>query len=264
MSYKETFLRSIWGEMAVGNVLVPKGHFSFIENMLYSHLMMLIVAIYPYWVCLGNGISFVFLFLWCPHMYITQLAPFAYRRRQSDWCHRCGQASRQQDETEYVCEVLLQPSAAQSPQRHQSGVFRHQVSIVWKWCWTQRCFFLAGCRWLLKYLVLRMSELVVVPDIAQKMSWVENYWPDDSYFPKPFVQKYCLMGVKDSYTDFHIDFGGTSVWYHVLWVSSHDERLNFLIIRESWQKSIMVSTKLSCTAVFKIRNKDNSALLSDE
>ena len=24
---------------------------------------------------------------------------------------------------------------------------------------------------------------------------------------------------QDSYTDFHIDFGGTSVWYHVLWVS---------------------------------------------
>lgn len=65
----------------------------------------------------------------------------------------------------------------------------------------------------------RMAELVEVPDVAQKMSWVENYWPDDSFFPKPFVQKYCLMGVKDSYTDFHIDFGGTSVWYHVLWVS---------------------------------------------
>lgn len=77
-----------------------------------------------------------------------------------------------------------------------------------------------------------MSELVVVPDIAQKMSWVENYWPDDSYFPKPFVQKYCLMGVKDSYTDFHIDFGGTSVWYHVLWVSSHPKRLFFLFIRD--------------------------------
>lgn len=63
-----------------------------------------------------------------------------------------------------------------------------------------------------------MSDLVEVPEIAQKMSWVENYWPDDSFFPKPFVQKYCLMGVKNSYTDFHIDFGGTSVWYHVLWV----------------------------------------------
>lgn len=24
------------------------------------------------------------------------------------------------------------------------------------------------------------------------------------------------MGVKNCYTDFHVDFGGTSVWYHVL------------------------------------------------
>ena len=32
----------------------------------------------------------------------------------------------------------------------------------------------------------------------------------------PKVQKYCLMSVKGCYTDFHIDFGGTSVWYHVL------------------------------------------------
>lgn len=70
----------------------------------------------------------------------------------------------------------------------------------------------------------RMAELVRVPDVAQNMSWVENYWPDDSFFPKPFVQKYCLMGVKDSYTDFHIDFGGTSVWYHVLWVSVCEQR----------------------------------------
>ncbi|XP_056131685.1 lysine-specific demethylase 7A [Lampris incognitus] len=87
----------------------------------------------------------------------------------------------------------------------------------------------------------KMSELVVVPDVAQKMSWVENYWPDDSFFPKPFVQKYCLMGVKDSYTDFHIDFGGTSVWYHVLW----GEKVFYLIkptlanlaLYEAWSSS---------------------------
>ncbi|XP_015208514.1 lysine-specific demethylase 7B [Lepisosteus oculatus] len=87
----------------------------------------------------------------------------------------------------------------------------------------------------------RMADLVVVPDIAQKMSWVENYWPDDSVFPKPFVQKYCLMGVKDSYTDFHIDFGGTSVWYHVLW----GEKIFYLIkpteanlaLYEAWSSS---------------------------
>jgi len=36
-----------------------------------------------------------------------------------------------------------------------------------------------------------------------------------AYYPK--VQLYCLMSVKGSYTDFHIDFGGSSVWYHVLW-----------------------------------------------
>uniref|UniRef100_A0A7N9APP9 Lysine (K)-specific demethylase 7Aa n=1 Tax=Mastacembelus armatus TaxID=205130 RepID=A0A7N9APP9_9TELE len=87
----------------------------------------------------------------------------------------------------------------------------------------------------------KMSEFVEVPDVAQKMSWVENYWPDDSFFPKPFVQKYCLMGVKDSYTDFHIDFGGTSVWYHVLW----GEKIFYLIkptsanlaLYEAWSSS---------------------------
>lgn len=37
---------------------------------------------------------------------------------------------------------------------------------------------------------------------------------DEMMYPK--VQKYCLMSVKGCYTDFHIDFGGTSVWYHIL------------------------------------------------
>lgn len=91
----------------------------------------------------------------------------------------------------------------------------------------------------------KMSELVEVPDIARKLSWVENYWPDDSVFPKPFVQKYCLMGVQDSYTDFHIDFGGTSVWYHVLWgekifylIKPTDENLAKY---ESWSSSVTQS-----------------------
>lgn len=58
--------------------------------------------------------------------------------------------------------------------------------------------------------------MVETPKIVRKLSWVENLWPEESVFERPNVQKYCLMGVKDSYTDFHIDFGGTSVWYHVL------------------------------------------------
>uniref|UniRef100_A0A8C6YWV1 JmjC domain-containing protein n=1 Tax=Nothoprocta perdicaria TaxID=30464 RepID=A0A8C6YWV1_NOTPE len=92
-----------------------------------------------------------------------------------------------------------------------------------------------------------MSELVEVPDIARKLSWVENYWPDDSVFPKPFVQKYCLMGVQDSYTDFHIDFGGTSVWYHVLWVRR-------LLLR-SLSLSLSLALAPSCSVFFSMRNR---------
>ncbi|XP_043112585.1 lysine-specific demethylase 2B-like isoform X1 [Puntigrus tetrazona] len=33
--------------------------------------------------------------------------------------------------------------------------------------------------------------------------------------PFLFFSRYCLMSVKGCFTDFHIDFGGTSVWYHV-------------------------------------------------
>ncbi|KAL7294860.1 hypothetical protein TKK_0011785 [Trichogramma kaykai] len=74
-----------------------------------------------------------------------------------------------------------------------------------------------------------LSPLVEAPYIARKLDWV-NYawprdWPADSELKKPEVQKYCLMGVKDSFTDFHIDFGGTSVWYHVL----RGEKIFYLI-----------------------------------
>jgi hypothetical protein len=65
--------------------------------------------------------------------------------------------------------------------------------------------------------------MVDAPYIARKLDWVNYVWPDDlpddTQFRKPEVQKYCLMGVEDSYTDFHVDFGGSSVWYHILRVS---------------------------------------------
>ena len=56
-----------------------------------------------------------------------------------------------------------------------------------------------------------------------QISWVENCWPKNlkrvNDNPKPAVMKYCLIGTENSYTDFHIDFGGSSVWYHVLQVA---------------------------------------------
>ena len=39
-------------------------------------------------------------------------------------------------------------------------------------------------------------------------------------FERPEVAKYCLMSPQSSYTDFHVDFGGSSVWYSVVRVSA--------------------------------------------
>ncbi|XP_052738822.1 jmjC domain-containing histone demethylation protein 1 isoform X2 [Bicyclus anynana] len=74
----------------------------------------------------------------------------------------------------------------------------------------------------------RLENYVQAPRIVRLIDWVDSVWPrhlkdqqtestnalDDMMYPK--VQKYCLMSVKGCYTDFHIDFGGTSVWYHIL------------------------------------------------
>ena len=82
------------------------------------------------------------------------------------------------------------------------------------------------------FFVFRLSELVDPPRVVKQVSWVSTLWPEDmpdEMVPeRPEVQKYCLMGVKDSFTDFHIDFGGTSVWYHVLRVSDHLYRFTFM------------------------------------
>lgn len=51
------------------------------------------------------------------------------------------------------------------------------------------------------------------------LSWESTIWPEDKEKEENCnVEKYCLMSAKDSYTDFHIDFGGSTVWYHVVQV----------------------------------------------
>ncbi|XP_051925176.1 lysine-specific demethylase 2A [Hippocampus zosterae] len=74
----------------------------------------------------------------------------------------------------------------------------------------------------------RLENLVQRPSSVDLIDWVDNMWPRhlkerqrdstnaiiDMQYPK--VQKYCLMSVQGCFTDFHIDFGGTSVWYHIL------------------------------------------------
>ncbi|XP_046544000.1 lysine-specific demethylase 2A-like isoform X2 [Haliotis rubra] len=83
----------------------------------------------------------------------------------------------------------------------------------------------------------RLENYVESPTLVRQVDWVDRVWPrhlkdcqtestniiEKMKYPK--VQKYCLMSVAGCYTDFHIDFGGTSVWYHIL----HGEKIFWLI-----------------------------------
>ncbi|CAI5444658.1 unnamed protein product [Caenorhabditis angaria] len=104
----------------------------------------------------------------------------------------------------------------------------------------------------LEFSLTKLEDLVQSPSLVRNIDWVGNKWPDalrqrwisfgkdNNYTPHhifPKVQNYCLMSVAKCYTDFHIDFSGTSVWYHVLkgkkvfWLIPPTET-NFLLYQE--------------------------------
>ncbi|CAL5874935.1 uncharacterized protein PFLUO_LOCUS9237 [Penicillium psychrofluorescens] len=64
----------------------------------------------------------------------------------------------------------------------------------------------------------RLGRLIKRPKVVRDLDLQDAVWPEElkavGDFPK--VQFYCLMSVADCYTDFHIDFGGSSVYYHIL------------------------------------------------
>ncbi|BGP49253.1 JmjC domain-containing histone demethylation protein 1 [Rhodotorula kratochvilovae] len=64
----------------------------------------------------------------------------------------------------------------------------------------------------------RLGEMVRAPELVRKLDWVDTVWPADMKVPGqyPRVQKYCLMSVEKCWTDWHVDFAGSSVFYHVL------------------------------------------------
>ncbi|KAJ7582474.1 jumonji superfamily protein [Mycena floridula] len=64
-----------------------------------------------------------------------------------------------------------------------------------------------------------LANKILPPRLVQKLDWVENCWPSTRkgkghVYPK--VQLYCLMGVAKAWTDWHIDFAGSSVYYHII------------------------------------------------
>ncbi|KAI3629953.1 hypothetical protein MIR68_011388 [Amoeboaphelidium protococcarum] len=63
----------------------------------------------------------------------------------------------------------------------------------------------------------RLGSLVRRPKVVRQLDLVDAFWPQEKVnteFPK--VQLYCLMSPAGCWTDFHIDFGATSVYYHIL------------------------------------------------
>ncbi|KAI0798128.1 JmjC domain-containing histone demethylation protein 1 [Abortiporus biennis] len=64
-----------------------------------------------------------------------------------------------------------------------------------------------------------LADKILPPRFVRELDWVEKFWPTNKkgkghLYPK--VQLYCLMGVQDAWTDWHIDFAGSSVYYHIL------------------------------------------------
>lgn len=64
----------------------------------------------------------------------------------------------------------------------------------------------------------KLGRLIRRPQIVRDLDLQDSVWPHElqakGEFPR--VQLYCLMSVADCFTDFHIDFGGSSVFYHIL------------------------------------------------
>ncbi|BES90523.1 JmjC domain, hydroxylase [Nesidiocoris tenuis] len=66
----------------------------------------------------------------------------------------------------------------------------------------------------------RLSEFIEPPKIVRDIDWIHCYWTPNKFGHKPTVpsstEKYCLISPTGSFTDFHVDFSGTSVWYHMV------------------------------------------------
>lgn len=64
----------------------------------------------------------------------------------------------------------------------------------------------------------KLARYAHVPKMIRAIDWIENTWPKDlrTNGEFPGVQQYLLMSAAGSYTNFHIDFGGSSAWYNII------------------------------------------------
>jgi len=60
-----------------------------------------------------------------------------------------------------------------------------------------------------------LADLIIPPKIVRDLDLVSAVWPPDED-PRPDTLLYALLGPQGAYTDWHVDMGGSAVWYHVL------------------------------------------------
>jgi hypothetical protein len=62
-----------------------------------------------------------------------------------------------------------------------------------------------------------LDEAITIPRLVRELDLVGQVWPTEDDAPRaPTALLYALLSPAGAYTDFHVDFGGSSVWYHVL------------------------------------------------
>jgi F-box/leucine-rich repeat protein 10/11 len=73
-----------------------------------------------------------------------------------------------------------------------------------------------------------LGEQISQPQAVRDCDLVGRVWKHAGDIPKPQVGKYVLMSVSQSFTDFHVDFAGSSVFYHI-----YEGQKTFLLIPPS-------------------------------
>lgn len=111
-----------------------------------------------------------------------------------------------------------------------------------------------------------LAGMIEPPRVVRECDWVERFWPrtppapvkkaakgkgkaaaapgpGEKEAPYPKVQLYCLMGVARAWTDWHVDFAGSSVYYHI-----YRGRKTFYFIRPT-PHNLAAYTKWSSTPI---------------
>jgi F-box and leucine-rich repeat protein 10/11 len=65
----------------------------------------------------------------------------------------------------------------------------------------------------------KLSEYISSPQLVKDLDRIDQAWPNKWKHNKlryPIVQYDLITSANGSFMNFHINFGGTSVWYHII------------------------------------------------